>query len=104
MIGGLNQRVDLESPSLTPDTGGGSAIAWTPVATVFASVSARAVSESVAADALASRVVHDVVIRFRDDVAAGWRVVHQGRSLRVRAVVDRDARRRFLHLDCEDER
>lgn len=103
MIGSLSRRVGLERPDRVEDLGGGGSIVWTPVDVVWASVRASGAAEDVVGDALGARVSHELRIRWRDDVRPGWRVGFDGRRLRVRAVLDRDGRRRWLHLECEEE-
>jgi SPP1 family predicted phage head-tail adaptor len=103
VIGALKRRVRLDRPDRTGDAGGGAAVVWTPVATVWARVASSPAGESESADDLASRVRHEVELRWRSDVRPGWRVVLGGKTLRVRAVVDPDQGRRLLVLECEEE-
>jgi len=104
VIGELSRRVTLERPDRTDDGGGGAAITWTPIATVWASVTAAAAGENTATDDVASRVRHAIRIRWRADVRTGWRAILDGRVLRIRGVVDQDGAKRWLTLDAEEER
>ncbi len=106
-IGALRRRVRLLAPAITPDAGGGRAIAEVCEADVWAAVIARTPRERVEADALTSLLTFEVWLRFREDVRPGWRVrwaagVGQ-RTVRVRHVRDLEDRGRWLVLDCEEE-
>jgi len=103
VIGELSRRVTLERPDRTEDGGGGASVTWTPIATVWAAVTAAAAGEITATDDVASRVRHVLRIRWRADVRAGWRAVLDGRALRIRASVDRDGAKHWLVLDAEEE-
>lgn len=103
MIGSLSRRIGIERPDRVEDLGGGGTIIWTLVDVVWASFRSAGRAERVVADALSSRVSHTMRIRWRDDVRPGWRVTVNDRPLRVLAVVDRDGRRRWLHLSCEEQ-
>lgn len=103
MIGDVSRRIALERPDREEDAGGGAEVVWVPVAVVWASIRSSASGEEIASDDFAARVSHELRLRWRDDVRPGWRVLHGGRELRVRAAVDRDGARRWLHLECEEE-
>lgn len=104
MIGPLSRRVVLERPDRTEDDGGGAVVVWTPVATVWASIASSPAGDLAAQDDLIARVAHRVRLRWRSDVLPGWRLKLGERVFRVVAAVDRDGARRWLHLDCEEER
>jgi head-tail adaptor len=59
--------------------------------------------EAAAHDALVGRISHRLRIRWRADVSPGWRAMLGARTLRIEAAVDRDQKRRWLHLDCTEE-
>lgn len=99
--GALRQRVTLEAPLRTPDGAGGAEIGWSEVATLWAAVEMPGGGEVAAGERLEARTRLRVTIRFRADVTAAMRLVWRGEALNIRAVADRDGRRRFLTLDCE---
>jgi SPP1 family predicted phage head-tail adaptor len=103
VIGDLARRVTLERPDAVDDAGGGFAVSWTPISEAWARIVSSRASEGEEADDLVSRVSHAVRMRWRSDVGAGWRLVFDGRYLRVRAAVDPDGAKRWLDLDCEEE-
>jgi SPP1 family predicted phage head-tail adaptor len=97
----LRHRATLQREALSPDGGGGHTSTWSDVATVWAEVAPRAGDEAFAAGRIEARTRLRLRLRFRDGVAAGMRIVLDGRILNVRAVLD-DGRRRWLELDCEE--
>jgi SPP1 family predicted phage head-tail adaptor len=103
VIGSLSRRIGLERPDRVEDLGGGGSIVWTLVDVVWAGFRSAGRGERVVADALSPRVSQALRIRWRDDIRPGWRVTLYGKPLRVLAVVDRDGRRRWLHLECEEQ-
>ncbi len=103
MIGALARRVALERPERVEDEGGGASVLWTPVATVWASVISAGLGERASFDSVAGRVSHRLRVRWRSDLAPGWRARIGERVLRIESAVDRDAARRWLHLDCIEE-
>ena len=103
MIGDLSRRITLQRPDRTADGGGGFETTWTSVGAAWASVRSSAGTEQDEGDDLVRRVGHQLRLRWRDDVVPGWRVVLEGRVLRVRSAVDRNGRKRWLDLECEEE-
>ena len=51
---------------------------------------------------LEARVSHRIVIRYRDDVTTNDRILWGSRTFNIRAVIDREARGRWLELLCEE--
>lgn len=100
----MRERVTLEAPLRTPDGAGGALVSWVAGATVWAKVEMRDGGEAAVAERLEARAAIRVTIRYRGGVTSEMRVGWQGRAFNIRAVRDRDGRRRFLVLDCEAER
>ena len=71
----LRHRVDLQSPSDTPDGLGGYTRSWSTVATVWAHVTPGQGGERVIAHGLRAQSPYDVRIRYRSDVSESWRLV-----------------------------
>lgn len=103
MIGDLSTRVVLSRPERAVDAGGGAALSFMAVATVWASLSSPGADETQARGASVTVLRHRLRIRRRDDVAPGWRASWEGREARVVAVRDLNAGGRWLTLDCEEE-
>ena len=64
-LGALRHRVAIEEPLRTADEGGGAAIAWNLVATVWAEVAPKTGREVFESDQLGGRITHDVRLRYR---------------------------------------
>jgi SPP1 family predicted phage head-tail adaptor len=99
-IGRLRHRLTLEAANRTPDGGGGASETWTPVAEVWAEITPTGGAEAVGADALTGRVSHEIVFRYRPDVAPVMRLRSGARIFEITAVVDIDERHRWLRCFC----
>jgi SPP1 family predicted phage head-tail adaptor len=97
--GRLSRRLVLQRPVAL--AGGG--LTYTNAATVWAAV--EPVSADLALDdgRPAGIARFHVVIRHRDDVAAGWRCLDGDRVLTVQAGRPEDADRRYVVLTVEEE-
>lgn len=100
--GALRRRLLLEHPERIDDGGGGSDIVWQPVASLWASIEARNGDERVDAGRLASRVSHDVLLRYRPGVLPEMRFRLGERVFHILAVLEPDDRRRRLKALCEE--
>jgi SPP1 family predicted phage head-tail adaptor len=99
-IGRLRHRLTLETVNRAPDGGGGASETWTTVATVWAEITPAGGTEAVDADALTGRVSHEIVFRYRPDVAPVMRLRSAARLFEIAAVIDVDERRRWLRCLC----
>ena len=70
---------------------------------VWADIQGGSGSEGDAFEAVRTAQNYALTIRFRSDVAPGWRVEWAGRQRRITAVSDPDGAQAFLELSCEDE-
>lgn len=100
-LGQLTQRIDFEMDVKTPDGGGGN----TNIPTVFASCwayvrekSAREIVQGQAIAAVASKIF---VVRWRDDVHAGHRIIWRGARYNIRTEPDPNSRELFLEVEAE---
>ena len=101
-LGALRHRVTIEAPVRTPDDGGGAAITWQAVASVWAEIQPRSGREVFESDQLGGRVTHDVRMRFRDGVTAKMRIFCAGRLLDIRHVANVGTRGQWLICACEE--
>lgn len=105
MIGALNRRVTLRMPVRTEDDGGGAEIAYASAGDVWARIETPSAADADIGAARGAAIKHRMTIRFRTDVGPDWRVLWgEGREARIVAARDEDGARRFLELDCEEER
>lgn len=103
-IAGMRERVTLQSPMRAADGAGGADVSWTDVKTVWAKVEEGAGGERLTGERFAARADITLTIRHRLGVTTEMRALWNGRVLNIRAVRDKDGRKRFLTLDCEEER
>lgn len=102
-IGNLRERVQLVKfvPGEPDWSGHPGDPTWEPQPAIWARVEPLKGDERVIGgglSAVASVLVH---IRYRDDVAPTWRLMHRGREYNIRAIRNLDERGRFISLDCE---
>ena len=102
MIGSLNQRAQLLANTLTPDGGGGFTSDWEMFATVWIALAAVGGSDVFGPDALEARVRHKIMLRRRNDVAAGMRASVGARTFRIHTVIDEGPQARLMTLLCEE--
>lgn len=101
-VGELDQRVELQQFTRTPDGQGGFTETWAVVDTVWAQVRALRGSERNHGERLAAEGGYRVVIRYRDDVNATWRMrwVNRDRLMNIRFPEDNGGRDLYLVLEC----
>lgn len=88
----LSERVRIEQVAETVDEFGGMSVAWEELATVWAEVkpiSSTAREREVAAQPTAI-AGYRVLIRFRDDVDAGMRLIWKSHTLLIQALHEED--------------
>ncbi len=90
---GMSHRLNLQSKSET---------VWTTKATVWGAFVKSEVTRQEEAQQMVETLQHQIVIRYRDDVASGWRFLLGGREISILAIVDPDQSRRFLSCRCEE--
>lgn len=99
--GRLNRRCVLQTPSTATDEIGQPIPGWTDVATVWADIRMKSGLEAIKAGAVVSTVQASIRIRYRADVNAGMRVVHNLVAYDIKAVMPDVSGRVFLDLACE---
>lgn len=102
LAGPMRQRIRLEEPVLTPDGLGGFTRNWQTVATVWAEIVYGGGDERMAAGQWTAQTTHRIRLRWRDGVTAQMRVVFGTRIFAIRAIVERDGKRRGLELMVEE--
>ena len=100
--GKLRQRVTIQQAVVTRDSYGADAPAWQDLATVWARVVTTSGTETIGVEQVAlATVVHEVTIRWRGDVQPTMRLLWEGHTLLIHAVLD-DHLKRELVLSCSE--
>ena len=99
--GRLNRSCTLQAPGTTQDGLGQPIPGWTDVATVWADIRMKSGLEAIKAGAPVSVVQASVRIRYRADVTAGMRLVHNLQAYNITAVLPDVGGRVHMDLVCE---
>lgn len=100
--GRLNRRVELQRPSHSQDGVGQDQRRFTPAATVWAAVEPLKGEELFQAQKLVAEVTTRIVLRYRKDIDATWRVKFRDRLLKVESVINPRSDLRELQLMCKE--
>lgn len=101
-IGKLRQWVAVEAMETTRLRTGEDVPSWSVVFQCWASVEPTAGNKRWEAQQQTSDVSHAVTIRYRTGVTDQLRIVHEGRVLWIRAVLDFEERHEYLTLLCSE--
>ena len=101
--GTLDHRFVIERVVETADGCGGVAITFDPVATVWATLEPASARSAEISQQVVETMSHAVTMRFRDDLASGWRLVQGLRVFTVLTVHDPDERRRYITCRVVEE-
>ena len=99
-LGSLSDRVQLKRREFSGESEGGFSAVFVPVATVWARVRTLAGRSGVSADGRAVSISHVVVLRFRNDLKPGDRLICRDQALEVIGVADLNGRRAYLSCQC----
>ncbi len=105
MIGPFRQRLIIEKPVLTPDSGGGQATVWQSLAdapAVWGKI-AHASAENMRTLSRAEHMItHKISLRYRNDILPTYRLRKGNRIFYVRSLLQPDERSRFLEILVEE--
>jgi SPP1 family predicted phage head-tail adaptor len=99
----MRERVTIQAPSEQRNQFGEATVAWSDVATVWASVQGMSAREYLAAQQVDSVVTHKVRIRFFPGITHSHRLVWRGRIMEIASVLERETRTVHELLVKEDE-
>ena len=104
MIERLRHRVIIQQPTVAYNSYGEPTTTWSTLATVWASIKPiwGMESKNAEADQLQSTVMHDIRVRFREDVTPLMRITYSTRTFDIEMVTDPDGRRELLQLQCRE--
>lgn len=98
--GSLDRRVTLLRPTYNQFED--EITGWEAVADVWAAINPNTSQELNTAGRTVATVVVPVVIRYRADIDARWRVQDRDRMYQIRGILDIARRRVQLQLNCEE--
>lgn len=101
-IGTLTDRVQLKRRETSSDGVGGHEHLYVPVTNLWARVRSLSGRQGTNADGRVVAISHSVVLRFRNDVSPGDRIVYRGRNLDVVSMADLNGRRAYLSCACSE--
>ncbi|MHA6298127.1 phage head closure protein [Devosia sp. CAU 1758] len=101
-VGTLTDRVQVLRRESLGDGGGGHERIYVPMTSLWARVRILSGRQGTNADGRTVAISHSVVLRFRNDVSPGDRVVYRGRNLDVVSTADLNGRRAFLSCACSE--
>ena len=101
--GQLKHHVVLEQPVETPDGAGGAMITWTEVASLWAAIEPAGAAMRDLAQQPTETITHRITLRFRNEIASGWRFKKAGRTFRIITIHDPDETGRYQICRTEEE-
>jgi len=102
-IGDLRHHIEIGRYAAGQDQYGDPLLkTWQRVAAIWASVEGLTGNQYFQAQQTVDQSDHKVIIRYRQGIEQGMIVRHAGREFRIKAVLDKDGRRRFLELLCKE--
>lgn len=99
--GDLRHRLELQKPTVITNEKGKRIPTWTTIATVMAGKKDVSGREFFVAQAYHAENIVTFTIRWREDVAAAWRVRHHGVSYDVVEVNHLGYLRDYIQLKCK---
>lgn len=101
-LGGMRQRLIIETPVEAATLLGGALITWQPGAAIWGRIEARTGRETLDGLRLEGRVETRITLRFRDGLMPGQRLRAGARLFSIRAVFDPDGEKRRLIVQAEE--
>ncbi len=101
-IGTLRERVQLLAKNMVDDGAGGHVVTYSPIATVWANVGSNNGREVLLADANNVSTSYVVLLRFRNDLSAGDRIIYRSKTLEVIFVNDLNGHKAYLKCLCSE--
>ena len=99
--GDLCSQIVIQAPSTTQDEIGQPVLVWTDFASVWADIRMKSGLETIKAGAVTSTVQASIRIRYRTDLTAGMRAVHNGVIYNITSVMPDVSRRVYTDLAVE---
>ncbi len=101
-IGTYCQRLYLQQESAMADTGGGSAMNWTTINTIWASIEPISGSEQMIAGKLSGTITHRIRMRYDATITTAMRFMLGTRVYNIRSIKNIQQRNRALEILAEE--
>ncbi|SHH14607.1 phage head closure protein [Desulfosporosinus lacus] len=99
-IGELRNRIEIQNYIRTPNEVGEEVKQWQTYIKLWAKFETSLVKEQVQAGKNSESVVHEIVIRYRNDLDSTMRVVYKGNNYNINHVVNDQEQNIETHLFC----
>ncbi len=100
--GALRHRVILESMTKLDDGGGGVSVIWEQVAPLWVAIKPLSGRERLAAGQYASRLSHEITLRYRTLALPEMRFRKGSRIFEITAVINVDEKSQWLRALCAE--
>ena len=100
--GGMRNRVQLQSKTVTRDTFGAETITWTEEAVLWAKVEPITAREYFSSMQMQSQVTHKITIRYYAGLRTDWRVKWGSRLFDIQSALNLEERNREMTLLCTE--
>lgn len=95
--------VELEQPVRTQASDGSAVLVYAAARPDFAEIRCLSQGEAVLSDRLSGTVTHEIRLRYREDIAGGWRVRAGAKTFRILSAAGEDLRGRTVLCLAEEE-
>jgi SPP1 family predicted phage head-tail adaptor len=101
--GNLNKQITFQYKTKVTDGMGGFVVTWNDAATVWAKISTLRTDEAIIAMQTTGTAIHNVVIRYRSDVKASWRIKYGNDYWDIIGPpIDVNKEHRWLDIKCKE--
>ena len=102
-IGSLRHRVQLLNKIMSSDNAGGHEVSYVHLANVWANIRSNNGIITQMADANISALTHIIIIRYRNDINIGDRIIYEGRIFEIISLNDLNGYRAYLQCFCSEQ-
>lgn len=101
-IGGMRQRIKLQSFTNTTDNMGGFTKTWTTEAIVPAAIWPVSAKERIRSESPTMTTTHRIQIRYYEGLSPKWRVMFGSRYFNIVSIINKEERNIQMDLLCEE--
>ncbi len=100
--GQLRHRLELQSLTETPDGCGGLITSWNHIDHVWGQIKPNRQVRQLQGQQVTELSTNIIIIRYREDVASGWRLVYDGRIFEILTLADLNERTEYLECHARE--